>query len=124
MSFFFFFSSRRRHTRCYRDWSSDVCSSDLWSTFLVGVPCSRCSRESLLTDTGLHPGDLLDRANLEGSAEANTRVLRHQLDGVVHVLGLEHQGLVPSSHPGWSSRHGNGVELNRARQLAESTLDP
>src|SRR6266542_739967 len=27
--FFFFFSSRRRHTRCYRDWNSDVCSSDL-----------------------------------------------------------------------------------------------
>src|SRR5690554_7619342 len=25
----FFFSSRRRHTRCGRDWSSDVCSSDL-----------------------------------------------------------------------------------------------
>src|SRR5256884_1549039 len=25
----FFFSSRRRHTRCRRDWSSDVCSSDL-----------------------------------------------------------------------------------------------
>src|SRR5207245_6898005 len=29
---FFFFSSRRRHTRCYRDWSSDVCSSDLRHT--------------------------------------------------------------------------------------------
>src|SRR3989337_4028776 len=30
-SFFFVFllSSRRRHTRCYRDWSSDVCSSGL-----------------------------------------------------------------------------------------------
>src|SRR2546429_2547788 len=27
--FFFFFSSRRRHTRCSCDWSSDVCSSDL-----------------------------------------------------------------------------------------------
>src|SRR3989442_6375267 len=27
--FSFFFSSRRRHTRCGRDWSSDVCSSDL-----------------------------------------------------------------------------------------------
>src|SRR5687768_18597994 len=25
----FFFSGRRRHTRCSRDWSSDVCSSDL-----------------------------------------------------------------------------------------------
>src|SRR5690625_93035 len=29
--FFFFFSSRRRHTRWPRDWSSDVCSSDLIS---------------------------------------------------------------------------------------------
>src|SRR3989440_2109304 len=28
-TFFFFFSSRRRHTRSDRDWSSDVCSSDL-----------------------------------------------------------------------------------------------
>src|SRR6266516_383816 len=28
-SVFFFFSSRRRHTRSYGDWSSDVCSSDL-----------------------------------------------------------------------------------------------
>ena len=27
--FLFFFSSRRRHTRLVRDWSSDVCSSDL-----------------------------------------------------------------------------------------------
>src|SRR5207248_7014791 len=31
----FFFSSRRRHTRSYGDWSSDVCSSDL--SELVGV---------------------------------------------------------------------------------------
>ena len=29
LCFFFFFSSRRRHTRYWRDWSSDVCSSDL-----------------------------------------------------------------------------------------------
>src|SRR2546429_1972103 len=29
VDFVFFFSSRRRHTRCSRDWSSDVCSSDL-----------------------------------------------------------------------------------------------
>src|SRR5699024_11247722 len=31
----FFFSSRRRHTRSKRDWSSDVCSSDL--LLLAGV---------------------------------------------------------------------------------------
>src|SRR5699024_11828201 len=37
---FFFFSSRRRHTRSKRDWSSDVCSSDL-STWSGGTadPC-------------------------------------------------------------------------------------
>src|SRR3712207_7161946 len=29
IGWFFFFSSRRRHTRYWRDWSSDVCSSDL-----------------------------------------------------------------------------------------------
>src|SRR6266705_6470081 len=33
---FFFFSSRRRHTRSYGDWSSDVCSSDLLKR--AGVP--------------------------------------------------------------------------------------
>src|SRR5438094_5369494 len=32
--YFFFFSSRRRHTRSYGDWSSDVCSSDL----IVHIP--------------------------------------------------------------------------------------
>src|SRR5690606_40067346 len=31
----FFFSSRSRHTRFSRDWSSDVCSSDLGSLFLI-----------------------------------------------------------------------------------------
>src|SRR5438067_5761062 len=37
--FFFFFSSRRRHTRSKRDWSSDVCSSDLVAIgTLVGGP--------------------------------------------------------------------------------------
>src|SRR5207248_8382088 len=34
---FFFFSSRRRHTRSYGDWSSDVCSSDLGR-----LGCSEC----------------------------------------------------------------------------------
>src|SRR5690554_7004235 len=33
----FFFSSRRRHTRCGRDWSSDVCSSDLIARRIVAV---------------------------------------------------------------------------------------
>src|SRR5690606_10285629 len=34
----FFFSSRRRHTRFSRDWSSDVCSSDLAELVEAGFP--------------------------------------------------------------------------------------
>src|SRR2546429_6025665 len=37
----FFFSSRRRHTRCSRDWSSDVCSSDLRAQIHPGVEVVR-----------------------------------------------------------------------------------
>src|SRR5437868_10518502 len=40
---FFFFSSRRRHTRSKRDWSSDVCSSDLWKVPPTTAPCPTCS---------------------------------------------------------------------------------
>src|SRR5699024_11695650 len=36
-TFLFFFSSRRRHTRSKRDWSSDVCSSDLAYGFISGA---------------------------------------------------------------------------------------
>src|SRR3989449_2563726 len=43
--FFFFFSSRRRHTRCSRDWSSDVCSSDLDLSYTD--PAFRDSRVSM-----------------------------------------------------------------------------
>src|SRR5690554_1784867 len=56
---FFFFSSRRRHTRCGRDWSSDVCSSDLVSSRsswrwnrqgrrrqAAGAPCGRVGSDS------------------------------------------------------------------------------
>src|SRR6266508_5820026 len=39
--FFFFFSSRRRHTRWPRDWSSDVCSSDLPDFREYAVPVAK-----------------------------------------------------------------------------------
>src|SRR6266542_1930023 len=44
----FFFSSRRWHTRCYRDWSSDVCSSDLIPTFSHPFPI-KCQELHLST---------------------------------------------------------------------------
>src|SRR5207248_7777906 len=42
LSIFFFFSSRRRHTRSYGDWSSDVCSSDLSTR----RKCRACGRNT------------------------------------------------------------------------------
>src|SRR3712207_8519977 len=47
--FCFFFSSRRRHTRYWRDWSSDVCSSDLFilaNNFMSIVPFAQISPNS------------------------------------------------------------------------------
>src|SRR6267378_8622131 len=41
MAVAFFFSSRRRHTRSLRDWSSDVCSSDLDDPFWIDVTVLR-----------------------------------------------------------------------------------
>src|SRR3712207_6868844 len=50
----FFFSSRRRHTRYWRDWSSDVCSSDL----------SR-HREALIADAQAQQAEILAAAQAE-----------------------------------------------------------
>src|SRR5437870_10284624 len=51
--FFFFFSSRRRHTRWPRDWSSDVCSSDLgWCTRWPRRACPPRSASSASSVTG------------------------------------------------------------------------
>src|SRR5206468_9373089 len=51
--FIFFFSSRRRHTRSDRDWSSDVCSSDLRrpvigkDTLVIGISQSGETRDTI-----------------------------------------------------------------------------
>src|SRR5438105_12033648 len=70
--FFFFFSSRRRHTRSTRDWSSDVCSSDLT---LVEIEARTREQARALgvqvswTQTN-HEGELVDAIQrLKGKAD-------------------------------------------------------
>src|SRR5690349_23362942 len=81
--FFFFFSSRRRHTRSLRDWSSDVCSSDLGGA-----------------DEG---GHVAGRDDLEGRALQGAH-LDHLLQVVVeevrlHVAGVDRKSTrLNSSH--------------------------
>jgi len=48
----FFFSSRRRHTRYWRDWSSDVCSSDLGvDVDVVSLFCSHPICDKMTIDS-------------------------------------------------------------------------
>src|SRR5437870_13167678 len=69
MSAVFFFSSRRRHTRWPRDWSSDVCSSDLW--IVQGLTLFAC-------------GALADRAFRRTGSAPRSRVLPA---GALLILG-------------------------------------
>src|SRR6266403_4989571 len=67
-SIFFFFSSRRRHTRSLRDWSSDVCSSDLLSE-------GRGEGTGRFWMTGAEPAKLASGGRLEGNFTVNKGVL-------------------------------------------------
>src|SRR6266702_2947597 len=61
---FFFFSSRRRHTRWPRDWSSDVCSSDLRSRLELSAPAGYRAQAAQATGggCGTNQGDRLEGA--------------------------------------------------------------
>src|SRR5882724_3382482 len=66
----FFFSSRRRHTRCLSDWSSDVCSSDL--VCRVEDRDSRRHGDRLDSDSARH--ERMDRTMKWKTARGNKRV--------------------------------------------------
>src|SRR6266496_4490543 len=77
--FLFFFSSRRRHTRSLRDWSSDVCSSDLLGED-AGVPPPLPGGGSFL---------LGDRAELKEIDHQEVAGLgAHDLDGAAEHVSL------------------------------------
>src|SRR2546422_2786732 len=80
---FFFFSSRRRHTRCSRDWSSDVCSSDLIPTVASRLP--RWTKTQL-------------KAIPEGAKLAEIHVPGGSIWPLVTALGLPVLALAPLSH--------------------------
>src|SRR5690349_21905932 len=89
---FFFFSSRRRHTRSLRDWSSDVCSSDLiHAAPMRGIWSAPCTREraecSERADMDVHP--LIDHRpdpDHPGRSEEHTSELQSRRDLVCRLL--------------------------------------
>src|SRR5690606_40372570 len=71
----FFFSSRRRHTRFSRDWSSDVCSSDLDVFFRLSYEeYYRRKHRSGQEKTPGHP--LLEETRAPGAAAGSTGLKR------------------------------------------------
>src|SRR5690606_40702714 len=74
----FFFSSRRRHTRFSRDWSSDVCSSDLAAmslAFIWGQAGLLCFGQSVFFGTGAYIAGLGAKGMLPGLPELGWSVL-------------------------------------------------
>src|SRR5690606_39658462 len=61
----FFFSSRRRHTRFSRDWSSDVCSSDLGDPFNIYALAIEYLNDAPLTSRSLFEKLLTDHKRSE-----------------------------------------------------------
>src|SRR3712207_6882340 len=68
----FFFSSRRRHTRYWRDWSSDVCSSDLPGISVVAPADYRQARSALLATWDL-PGPIYYRLGKDDKTRSEER---------------------------------------------------
>src|SRR5256884_336926 len=83
---FIFFSSRRRHTRCSRDWSSDVCSSDLGGGAGMGCEATLHSREAA---SYFRPMGFWRR--LFGGSGAD-EINPQRLDYLNEALALERQG--------------------------------
>src|SRR5258705_7882806 len=86
-SIFFFFSSRRRHTRCLSDWSSDVCSSDLYRSgytqdrteYRRGTRSSDCGTEPS-PNGDKHVSDQGSRPYLERSQRRRRPLLHRRRD--------------------------------------------
>src|SRR5690625_7208190 len=88
MCFFFFFSSRRRHTRWPRDWSSDVCSSDLDKVLiaeLIGLSPDPLTH-TVIIDRGRRDGVYRGQAVLDAFGLMWQVVEVHDHSSRVHLI--------------------------------------
>src|SRR6266511_4527813 len=74
--YYFFFSSRRRHTRFSRDWSSDVCSSDL-DRIQFRRPFGRQAVNGELATVEKIEGGRFTVKTKEGALTIDTKTFRH-----------------------------------------------
>src|SRR3712207_2648079 len=93
--FFFFFSSRRRHTRYWRDWSSDVCSSDLYTqAWLFGASFHLARHATGLRRSGEdHVVSLSDGTEVAGRAVIVASGVSYRRLGVPSLEALSGAGV-------------------------------
>src|SRR3712207_7140333 len=96
---FFFFSSRRRHTRYWRDWSSDVCSSDL-QQLVAQAGVERFHVSVLPRAAGRDVGGL----GAHGADPGLDR-LGHELGAVVRADRSEERRVGKEGRSRWSPYH-------------------
>src|SRR3712207_4626938 len=101
-----FFSSRRRHTRYWRDWSSDVCSSDLRLAWNVAAP-ERCPKPVIALLHGFTMG-----VGLELALACDFRIAADDLQLALPEVTL---GMIPGS--GGTQRMVRLVGLARAKDI-------
>src|SRR5437868_13101195 len=85
---YFFFSNRRRHTRSIRDWSSDVCSSDLLQRrgALAGTEQRRQPSGILVASEIAKAGRQIGRRRQQYRSEEHTSELQSRFDLVCRLL--------------------------------------
>src|SRR6266536_6416043 len=93
---FVFFSSRRRHTRSTRDWSSDVCSSDLWAVRDPDGWCTVGGLAGALPRVRARGALRRERRGGDVRPEAGVRAVRAVTPGAAVVLGPPPLGLAPT----------------------------
>src|SRR5882762_10597844 len=121
---FFFFSSRRRHTRFKCDWSSDVCSSDLFP----GRQLQRDESASNLRFSGRKIGDAEIRNSLvvAGAAPHESAIQSARSDLLlpknraftVGIQSVHHAGLVTCDQDAFSA-----AERSKNSRIAEVRID-
>src|SRR5262245_17939929 len=119
----FFFSSRRRHTRCLSDWSSDVCSSDLKE---------RGRRPLFELEEAAPQGAKIKVVGLGGGGgNAISRMLEAQFTGVDFIVAnTDNQALRSSPAPvkiqlgaNLTKGLGAGSDPDVGRQAAQENVD-
>src|SRR5256884_7014373 len=100
VEFIFFFSSRRRHTRCSRDWSSDVCSSDLTGSGLLCVDKPEATRDCAFAERALAGAD--NHRELPNTKRVDQIVLEQ---GLEEVARSEERRVGKECRSRWSPYH-------------------